>query len=390
MPFGITAELGSASTGIRNLENAGHFHGLGWRDSVDLEQVIYVLVIFREPETLLLKMNKGENGQDMTKTPRILMTGATGFVGAFLAKRLLLENLRVTAAVLEGEETAFLPSGVATVVVPPLSELSVYKAAFQGIDTVIHLAARVHIMQDTAADPLDEFRKVNLHGTVRLARQAAAAGVKRLVFISTVKVHGEETDHPYCELSPLAPSDPYGISKSEAEAALHRIAAETGLEVVIVRPPLVYGAGVKANFLKLMSIIDHGIPLPFASISNKRSLVYVENLVDAVAFSATAANAAGQTYLVSDNDDVSTPELIRRLAGALSRSSRLLPLSPTLMRTAGKMFGKSQSVERLLGSLQVDSSKIRRELGWVPPFTMEQGLKKTALWFKGQGCGVVK
>jgi len=235
------------------------------------------------------------NSLDMTKTPSILLTGATGFVGAFLAKRLLFENSRLTAAVLEGEETASLPGEVATVVVPPLSESSEYTAALQGIDTVIHLAARVHIMQDTAADPLEEFRKVNLHGTVRLARQAAVAGVRRLVFISTVKVPDEEADHPYHEASSPAPSDPYGISKAEAEDALQRVAAETGLEVVIIRPPLVYGPGVKANFLKLMGIVDHGIPLPFASISNKRSLVYVENLVDALACCATAPNAAGQT-----------------------------------------------------------------------------------------------
>ncbi len=318
----------------------------------------------------------------VTGTPRILLTGSTGFVGLSLVKQLILMRLQVTAAVTETEDPVSLPEEVTTVVVPPLSENSNYMSALQDIETVIHLAARVHIMQDSSLDPLEEFRKVNLRGTVCLARQAAAAGVRRFILVSTVKVHGEETCEPYCEDSPIAPKDPYSLSKFEAESALHEIAVETGLEVVIIRPPLVYGPGVKANFLNLMRAVENGIPLPFASVDNKRSLVYVENLADAIACCATNSAAAGQTYLVSDNYDVSTPELISRMSLALGRPPRLLPLSPWLIRTAGKILGKSQSIERLIGSLQVNSSKINRELGWIPPFTFEQGLEKTALWFK--------
>jgi len=311
----------------------------------------------------------------------LLITGATGFVGTALIKRLLQENVRLSAAVLAGEETGHLPEDVARLVVPPLSATSDYCSALQGVDCVVHLAARVHIMEDSATDPLQEFRAVNLHGTERLAQQAARAGVKRFVFISSVKVHGEETASPYRENSPLAPQDPYGISKAEAETALWRVSRETGLEVVIVRPPLVYGPGVKANFRQLLTVVRRRIPLPLASISNKRSFVYVGNLVDALACCAKHPVAAGQTYLVNDGEDVSTPELIKRLAAALGVPARLLPFPPALMRIAGKISGRSSVVERLIGSLQVDSAKIRRELGWTPPFTLEQGLASTARWF---------
>jgi nucleoside-diphosphate-sugar epimerase len=320
----------------------------------------------------------------MKQTLRILVTGATGFVGSALMDRLLREQVRLAAAVLAGEDATHLPEAVERVIVEPLSPSSDYSLALQQAEIVVHLAARVHIMQDTAADPLLEFRNVNLHGTARLARQAAAAGVRRFVFVSTVKVHGEETSIPYREDAPLAPLDPYGISKLEAETALHQIALETGLEVVVVRAPLVYGPGVKANFRQLMKVVNRGIPLPFASISNRRSLVFVGNLVDAFSCCASDPRAAGQTFLVSDGEDVSTPELLRRVAFALAKPCRLLPFPASLMRLAGRISGRSQAVERLLGSLQVDSSKIGRELGWTAPFTMQQGLKKTAEWFLKQ------
>ena len=312
----------------------------------------------------------------------ILITGASGFVGHRLCAKLLAEGWTVRGTLLPDETLAALPPDVEPALVEPLGPDTPWQQALTGVDTVVHLAARVHIMDDPVSDPLTEFRKVNTEGTARLAAEAARCGVKRLVFISSIKVNGEETDTPYTEESPAKPADPYGISKWEAEQALRQIEAETGLEVVIVRPTLVYGPGVKANFLKMMQAIKRRIPLPFASINNQRSLIYVGNLVDALATCATHPVAAGKTYLVSDGTDVSTPELIRQTAAALAVPARLLPFPVSLMRLAGKLTGKNGAVNRLTGSLTVDSSKIRRELGWVPPFTMEEGLKETAEWFK--------
>jgi nucleoside-diphosphate-sugar epimerase len=237
-------------------------------------------------------------------------------------------------------------------------------------------------MDETAGDPLIAYRQVNVAGTENLARQAVEHGVRRLVFLSSIKVHGEETAVPYTEQHLAAPQDPYGASKLEAEKILHEISTETGLEVVIIRPPLVYGPGVKANFLNLLKIVERGVPLPLASITNARSLVYLGNLIDAIVTCATHPRAAGQTFLVSDGEDVSTPQLIRQLATALDRPARLLPFPPSLMRLAGKLTGKSMAVDRLLGSLVVDSGKIRRELGWKPPYTMAEGLAETAKWYK--------
>lgn len=315
----------------------------------------------------------------------LLITGATGFVGTALITRLKQEKFRLTAAVLAGEDTTHLSKEVKRVIVQPLSESCDYSTVLKNVDIVIHLAARVHIMKDTSKDPLLEFLAVNLHGTEGLARQAARAGVKRFVFISTIKVLGEETATPYREDAPLAPLDPYGASKAEAETALRRVAEETGLEVVILRPPLVYGPGVKANFRQLINFVNRGIPLPFASIRNKRSLIFVGNLADALACTVMHPNAAGQIFLVSDDRDVSTPELIRLASSALGTPARLFPFPPGILRIVGRILGKSSAFERLIGSLQVDSSKIRRELGWKPPFTMEQGLAETAAWFMTLG-----
>lgn len=315
---------------------------------------------------------------------KVLVTGATGFVGHFLCDRLLAQGFSVRGTLLTSENPSSLVDGVESVAVEPLGDDTQWNHALAGVDTVIHLAARVHIMDDTSSDPLAEFRRVNVDGTTHLAREAVKAGVKRLVFISSIKVNGEETVTPYTPYSPPSPSDPYGISKWEAEQALRKIEAETGLEVVVVRPTLVYGPGVKANFLNMMKIISRGIPLPFASITNRRSLIYVGNLVDALATCATHPEAAGKTYLVSDGEDVSTPDLILRAAKALVVSARLFPVPIFLMRLAGKLSGKSGAVNRLTGSLTVDSSKIRRELGWEPPFTMDEGLRETAGWFNNR------
>ncbi|KAF0220654.1 MAG: NAD-dependent [Geobacteraceae bacterium] len=251
-----------------------------------------------------------------------------------------------------------------------------------GIDTVIHLAARVHVMKEVASNPLSEFRKTNTEGTLQLAKQAAAAGVKRFVFMSTIGVNGNTSGcRAYTEDDKPAPHNPYSVSKLEAEIGLREISEKTGMEVVIIRAPLVYGPGNPGNFLSLLCIIAKGIPLPLASINNRKSFLYAENLADALACCATNPAAAGQTYLVSDREDVSTPELIRRVASALGRPARLIPFPTDLMRLAGRMLGKSSAVERLVGSLQVDNSKIQKELGWKPPFTMQEGLQSTAEWF---------
>ena len=315
----------------------------------------------------------------------LFITGATGFVGTALLKRLLQDNVRLTVAVLDGENAEHLPVSVERVTVEPLSEYSDYSQALHNVDTVIHLAARVHVMQEIATDPLHEFRKVNLHGTERLARQAAQAGVKRFVFMSTIGVNGDNSgNNSYTENDPPYPHNPYSVSKYEAECALKHISVETGMDVVIVRAPLVYGPGNPGNFLSLLRVVSKAVPLPFASIINKRSLIYAGNLVDALATCATHPAAAGQTYLVSDGEDVSTPELLRRTAKALGVTARLFPCSVVLMRLAGKMTGKSGAVKRLIGSLTVDSSKIQRELGWKPPITMDEGLLETAAWFRGK------
>jgi nucleoside-diphosphate-sugar epimerase len=282
------------------------------------------------------------------------------------------------------ENTSSLVDSVEPIVVEPLGIDTTWKHALAGVDTVIHLAARVHIMDDTSNDPLSEFRRVNVAGTARLACEAAKAGVNRFVFISSVKVHGEESLSPYTTCSPLLPSDFYGVSKWEAEQSLRNIEAETGLEVVVVRPPLVYGPGVKANFLTIMKIVSRGIPLPLASISNRRSLIYVGNLVDALTACAIHPAASAQTYLVSDDDDISMPELVRRTAATLGVPARLFKVPVALMRLAGKMTGKSDVVNRLTGSLTVDCSKIKQELNWKPPFTMKEGLAETAKWYKSQ------
>ena len=313
---------------------------------------------------------------------QILVTGATGFVGRVLCFRLLSEGWNVRGTILASESPSALVASVEPVLIEPLGPGTLWSHALANVDTVIHLAARVHIMDDPASDSLTKFRMVNVEGTAKLAREAAKAGVKRLVFVSSIKVNGEETAKPYTHDSPPQASDPYGISKWEAELALRQIEAETGLEVVVVRPTLVYGPGVRANFLNMMKVVQRGIPLPFASISNNRSLIYVGNLVDALAVCAAHPAAVGQTYLVSDGEDVSTPELIRKTASALAVSARLVPFPPSLMRLAGTLTGKSAAVKRLLGSLTVDSTKIRRDLGWQPPFAMAEGLRETVEWYR--------
>jgi len=313
---------------------------------------------------------------------KVLVTGATGFVGRRLCERMLVDGWQVRGTLRTSKDATSLPAGVDAVQIQSIGHDTNWSSAMSGIDTVVHLAARVHVMHDTASDPLEAFREVNAHGTERLARMAADCSVRRFIYLSSVKVNGEGNNVPYTERDTPSPEDPYSVSKWEAEQALQRVAAETGLEVGILRPPLVYGPRVKANFLRMIEVIERGIPLPLASINNRRSFIYLGNLVDAIVTSINHPKAARQTYLVSDGEDVSTQELIRRVADALGRPARLFPFPPSFMKLAGSIIGKSDAVERLLGSLVVDSSKIRRELGWMPPYTMEEGLEETAGWFK--------
>jgi nucleoside-diphosphate-sugar epimerase len=317
-------------------------------------------------------------------TGKVLVTGATGFVGGFLCRTLMDAGWSVRGTLLEGEDPASLAFGVEPAPVAPLGEATDWRAALAEVDTVIHLAARVHIMDDPAADPLRAFRQVNVAGSLKLGREAARAGVRRLVFISSIKVNGEESVSPYRHDSPVHPVDPYGISKWEAELGLREIARHSGLELVVLRPPLVYGPGVKANFFNLLKVVHRGIPLPLGSIDNRRSLVFVGNLVDALARCADHPAAAGGTYLVSDGDDVSSAELARRIGRALGAPARIFPVPVPLMKLAGMLTGKGAAVQRLTGSLVVDTSALARDLGWRPPFTMDQGLQETAAWFKSR------
>lgn len=316
----------------------------------------------------------------------ILVTGANGFIGSHLCTRLQAAGWNVRGTVRSLKSTFHFGEGVVPIVVGPLWPDTNWSQALDGIDTVIHLAARVHVMNDQADDPLNEFRRVNALGTEKVAREAAKAGVRRLVYISTIKVNGEEASEPYTTDSPARPSAPYAISKWEAEQSLQRVASETGLEVVVVRPTLVYGPGVKANFLNFMNVIQRGIPLPFASVSNRRSMIYIGNLVDALATCAVHPSASGKTYLVSDGEDISTPELIQRMNQLLGSSTHLFPFPPVLLRLAGSIVNKSAEIDRLLGSLTVDSSKFRNELGWEPPFTLNDGLRETAKWYNSLLC----
>lgn len=241
-------------------------------------------------------------------------------------------------------------------------------------------------MRENAKNPLEEFRKVNVAGTEHLARSAAASGVKRLVYVSSIGVNGWQTHEGrvFRETDATNPHNVYALSKLEAELALHCVAAETGLEVVVVRPPLVYGMGAPGNFAQMMKVLEKGIPLPLASVCNLRSLVYVGNLVDALILCTTHSAAGGQTYMVSDGEDISTSGLLRQLGAAMGCPMRLFPFPPVLLKLAGRLTGKSDQVEHLLGSLQVDSGKIRRELGWQPPFTLQQGLQATAEQYRAK------
>ncbi|MHB1188691.1 UDP-glucose 4-epimerase family protein [Thiobacillus sp.] len=308
---------------------------------------------------------------------KVLLTGANGFVGRELRAELLRHGHWVRGTLRQNKGRLAKADEVEYVVVGSIDAATAWRPALIGCDVVVHLAARVHVMRDEASDPLAEFREVNTEGTLNLARQAAQAGVKRLVFVSSIKVNGEGRDDPYRETDAPAPEDAYAISKWEAELGLHRIAQEAGLEVVILRPPLVYGPGVKANFLRLLRTVARGWPLPLGAIRNRRSLLYLGNFVDAIRVCVEHPDAAGQTFLLDDGQPVSTPELIRTVARAMGRPARLLAVPVVILELVGALLGKRAAVARLTGSLWVDSSLIRSRLNWTPPYSMEAGLAAT-------------
>jgi nucleoside-diphosphate-sugar epimerase len=310
------------------------------------------------------------------KQSRIIVTGGSGFVGRTLCAELELRSSEVSRIV---RALSPLDSALTGLVhVSRIDAATNWQTALHGAKTIIHLAARVHVMQDTTLDPIAAFRAVNVGGTLNLARQAAASGVKRFVFVSTAKVNGESTqpDRPFTEVDIPNPQDAYSLSKYEAEQGLRHISVDTGMEVVIIRPPLVYGPGVKANFATLMQAVRQGRPLALGSVNNRRSLVALDNLVDFILVCMEHPDAANQTFLVSDGNDLSTTELVRGLARAAGVSPRLLPVPVWALQAGAMLLGKEDEVQRLCGSLQVDISKARNVLGWRPPVVVEEGLRR--------------
>lgn len=285
-------------------------------------------------------------------------------------------------AVRSSAGAAKLPEGTEVIQVDAIGPHTDWSGKLDGIDTVIHLAGRVHVMKETTDDPLSAFRYVNTAGTEHLARTAAKTGVRRLLYVSTIKVNGGRTiGAPFTEEDEPAPEDPYAISKWEAEQALKRIREVTGLQTVVVRPPLAYGPGVKGNFLRLMQWVDKGIPLPLSMVRNRRSLIALDNLVDVLVRCIESPQAAGQTFLVADGEDLSTPELIRSIAKALGRRARLFPFPSILLRLGTKLLMMEGVSNRLFGSLVVDSSKVKNLLSWGPPVSVHDGLQQTARWY---------
>lgn len=312
----------------------------------------------------------------------VFLTGATGFVGGATLAQLVAADYKVSIS-LRGDPE--LPgAGLTKFYIQNFNGSTDWAGCLDNVSVVIHAAARVHVMNDTEADPLAAFRTVNVDGTLNLARHAAKSGVKRFIFISSIKVNGEATS-PSAAFSPEDvpnPADPYGISKMEAEQGLRKLAAETGMEVVIIRPVLVYGPGVKANFKNMMRWLDKGIPLPFGAIHNSRSLVALDNLVDLILTCINHPSAANQTFLVSDGDDQSTTQLLKGMGRALERPARLIPVPAWALTFVLTLLGRKDLSNRLCGSLKVDISKTKSLLGWVPPVSVDEALKRTAYKFR--------
>lgn len=307
--------------------------------------------------------------------PRVAVTGVTGFVGRSLAKRLVAEGYHVRGLVRQWVDA---PEHAQEVVrVGAVDGSTAWGEALAGIDVVVHLAARTHTIHERGGGDLAHYRPINVEGTRRLAEVATQSGVRRLVFVSSIKVNGERTStRPFRAGDRPAPVDAYGISKWEAEQALREVAGKAGLEVVVVRPPLVYGPGAKGNFARLCRAVRRGVPLPLGAVDNRRSLVALDNLVDLLVRCVGHPGAPGQTFLVSDDHDLSTPELIRRIAQAMGKRAFLVPVPPGLLRITGRIAGRRAELDRLLGWLQVDQDHTRRTLDWGPPVTVDQALRR--------------
>ena len=304
---------------------------------------------------------------------KVMVTGANGLVGRHACEQFVGQGMFVRAAV---RSCSTVPHATETISVGEIDGKTSWQSVLIGIDVVVHLAARVHVMNDHAVDPAAEFRRMNVEATLNLARQAAVAGVRRLIFVSTAKVHGEFTapGQMFSEHDPPSPKDAYAISKWEAEQGLHSISKSTGLELVIVRPPLVYGPGVRANFLALMNLVRRGWPLPFAAVANVRSLIALGNLVDFIGTCMTHPAAANQVFLVSDGHDLSTAELVSAIARAAGMPVRLFSVPVWLLLLAGGLTGQSKAMERLCKNLQLDIRKARTQLNWRPKLGVAEAL----------------
>jgi nucleoside-diphosphate-sugar epimerase len=310
------------------------------------------------------------------QTGLTLITGTTGFVGSGVIARLAAHGVGTLACV-RGDLVA-MPEGVRVVPLGELTAITDWRKVLAGVKNVVHFAARVHVMHDTEADPLTAFRTVNVDGTLNLARQAAAIGVKRFVFISSVKVNGEYTQlrQAFTEADLANPQDAYGQSKHEADQGLRQLSADTGMEVVIIRPPLVYGPGIKANFAALMRAVQRGWPLSLGAVPNQRSLVALDDLVDYIITCMTHPQAANQTFLISEDQDLSTNELVRGMAQAAGVPARLLPVPVWVLQAGASLLGQEDAVQRLCGNLQIDMSKARSVLGWAERVSVHEVLRR--------------
>ncbi|WP_315337161.1 SDR family oxidoreductase [Pseudomonas grimontii] len=313
----------------------------------------------------------------------VLVTGGAGFIGTALAKKIKNDERFVLSVSVRGAQEF---PGIRTHQGVDLSAETSWSSILDGIDVVIHTAARVHVMDDSSTDPLTEFRKINVEGTLNLARQAARAGVKRFIFLSSVKVNGEGTESgkPFKPDDIPDPRDFYGISKMEAERALLKLAEQENMEVVVIRPVLVYGPGVKANFLSMIRWLNSGVPLPLGAIHNKRSLVFLDNLVSLIITCVDHPAAANQVFLVSDGEDLSTTQLLTRISKALNKPSRLIPVPSWILTSVARLLGKDNVSKRLCGSLQVDIGKTRGLLNWSPEVSVDHALSKTVANFLEQ------